>query len=83
MIGFWFSRDEGGALTGTDLNDGCQVNKITGQYHNNPVNLKTQSIECETDVTYIGAPRMKICQVAVQKWNDGKIINERFYYSTN
>ena len=37
--------------------------------------------EWEMDVTYKGAPRMKMCQVAVQKWQDGKIINERFYYS--
>ena len=37
--------------------------------------------EWEMDVTYKGAPRMKMSQVAVQKWKDGKIINERFYYS--
>jgi hypothetical protein len=39
--------------------------------------------EWEMDVTYKGAPRMKMCQVAVQKWKDGQIINERFYYSAN
>lgn len=39
-------------------------------------------VEWEMDVTYKGAPRMKICQVAVQKWKDRQIINERFYYST-
>jgi len=40
-------------------------------------------VEWEMDVTYKGAPRMKICQVAVQRWKDGQIINERFYYSMN
>ena len=40
-------------------------------------------VEWEFDVTYKGAPRMKMCQVAVQKWKDGQIIHERFYYSTN
>ncbi len=39
-------------------------------------------VEWEMDVTYKGAPRMKMCQVAVQRWKDGQIINERFYYST-
>jgi ketosteroid isomerase-like protein len=39
--------------------------------------------EWEMDVTYKGAPRMKMNQVAVQKWKDGQIIHERFYYSTN
>lgn len=39
-------------------------------------------VEWEMDVTYKGAHRMKMCQVAVQRWKDGQIINERFYYST-
>ena len=39
--------------------------------------------EWEMDVTYKGAPRKKICQVAVQKWNGGQIIHERFYYPSN
>lgn len=38
-------------------------------------------VEWEMEVTYKGAPRMKICQVAVQRWKDGLIVNERFYYS--
>jgi ketosteroid isomerase-like protein len=41
------------------------------------------TVEWEFDVTYKGAPRMKMCQVAVQRWKDGQIIQERFYYSTN
>jgi len=39
-------------------------------------------VEWEMDVTYKGAPRMTMCQVAVQKWKDGQIINERFYYTS-
>ncbi len=40
-------------------------------------------VEWEMDVTYKGAPRNLMCQVAVQKWKDGQIINERFYYPSN
>jgi hypothetical protein len=39
-------------------------------------------VEWEMDVTYKGAPRAKMAQVAVQRWADGQIINERFYYSS-
>ncbi|WP_370086947.1 SnoaL-like domain-containing protein [Ekhidna sp.] len=39
-------------------------------------------VEWEMDVTYKGAPRMTMCQVAVQRWQDGQIIHERFYYSS-
>lgn len=35
------------------------------------------------DMTYKGGHRIKIQQVAVQKWKDGKIIYEQFYYSNN
>jgi len=34
----------------------------------------------DMDVTFKGAPRKKSSQVAVQKWKDGKIIKERFFY---
>ena len=40
-------------------------------------------VEWEIDVTYKGAPRNLMCQVAVQKWKDGQIIHERFYYPSN
>lgn len=36
-------------------------------------------IETWTDVTYSGK-RMKMEEVAVQRWEDDKIIHERFYY---
>ncbi|MFH6983380.1 SnoaL-like domain-containing protein [Marinoscillum luteum] len=39
-------------------------------------------VEWEMDVTYKGAPRNTSNQVAVQKWQDGQIIHERFYYSS-
>lgn len=35
------------------------------------------------DMTYQGGHRSKLQQVAVQKWKDGKIIHEQFYYSGN
>jgi len=32
------------------------------------------------DVTFKGAPRTKMTQVAARKWKDGKVAHERFYY---
>jgi hypothetical protein len=55
---------------------GAEVKSVT-------VGDNVTTSEWEMDVTYKGAPRMKMCQVAVQKWKDGQIINERFYYSAN
>ncbi len=40
-------------------------------------------VEWMFDMTYKGGHRAKMEQVAVQKWKDGQIIQERFYYSTN
>ncbi len=40
-------------------------------------------VEWEFDMTYKGGHRAKINQVAVQRWKDGLIINERFYYNAN
>lgn len=37
--------------------------------------------ESWTDITMKGAGRMKMEEVAVQKWKDGQIIHERFYYN--
>jgi len=36
--------------------------------------------EWETDVTFKGAPRMKMNQVAERRWKDGKIVHERFFH---
>lgn len=33
------------------------------------------------DVTFQGGKRVKMEEVAVQKWEDGQIIHERFYYN--
>ncbi len=43
----------------------------------------TTMVEWSFDMTYKGGQRSKMEQVAVQKWKDGKIIHERFYYSSN
>ncbi len=37
--------------------------------------------EWELDVTFKGGPRTFLSQVAVRRWKNGKIVNERFYYS--
>ena len=33
------------------------------------------------DVTFKGGQRIKLEQVAVRRWKDGKIVKERFYYN--
>lgn len=37
--------------------------------------------EWEYDVTFKGGNRVKMNQVAVRHWKDGKIVSERFYYN--
>jgi len=36
--------------------------------------------ELEMDVTFKGASRVTMRQVAVRRWKDGKIVHEKFYY---
>lgn len=36
--------------------------------------------EWEMDVTLKGVGRIKMTQVAVRRWQDGKIVHERFYH---
>jgi ketosteroid isomerase-like protein len=36
--------------------------------------------EWEYDVTFKGAPRTTMSQVAVRRWKGGKVVHERFYY---
>jgi len=43
----------------------------------------TAAVESFMDVTLKGYGRVARTQVAVQKWENGKIISERFYYSNN
>jgi ketosteroid isomerase-like protein len=35
----------------------------------------------EWDLTFKGAPRVQMNQVAVRHWKDGKVSSERFYYT--
>ena len=42
----------------------------------------TTMVEWSFDITYKGGNRSKMEQVAVQRWKDGKIIHERFYYNS-
>ncbi|HEY3988357.1 MAG TPA: SnoaL-like domain-containing protein [Acidobacteriaceae bacterium] len=37
--------------------------------------------EWEYDFTFKGGKRMKLSQVAVRHWKNGKIVHERFYYN--
>ncbi|MFY0599906.1 MAG: nuclear transport factor 2 family protein [Cyclobacteriaceae bacterium] len=39
------------------------------------------SVEVWVDVTFQDGNRMKMEEVAVQKWKDGQIIEEKFYYN--
>ena len=41
----------------------------------------TVCVESWADNTFKGMGRMKMEEVAVQTWKDGKIIKERFYYN--
>ncbi len=36
--------------------------------------------EWEWDITFKGGPRVRMSQVAVRRWKDGKVSHERFYY---
>ncbi|MFY0591605.1 SnoaL-like domain-containing protein [Roseivirga sp.] len=37
--------------------------------------------ESWADVTFQGGMRMKLEQVSVKKWENGKVVHERFYYN--
>ena len=37
--------------------------------------------EWEMDVTFKGGHRVKMSQVAVRQWKNGKIVHERFFYN--
>lgn len=39
----------------------------------------TTAVECVMDVTFKGGDRLSLEQVAVQHWDDEKIVKERFY----
>lgn len=39
--------------------------------------------EWEYDVTFKNVRRILLSQVAVRRWRDGKVVNERFYHKPN
>jgi len=39
------------------------------------------TVESWVDLTFQDGNRMKMAEVAVQKWEDGQIIDEKFYYN--
>lgn len=41
----------------------------------------TSCVESWTDITMQNGHRMKLEEVAVQHWQDGQIVKERFYYN--
>ncbi|MEM6842032.1 MAG: SnoaL-like domain-containing protein [Bacteroidota bacterium] len=43
---------------------------------------KATTVESWMDVTFQDGNRVKLEQVAVQKWDGDHIVNERFYYNT-
>lgn len=45
------------------------------------VNGDVSFCEINMDVTFQNDYRFKMAQVAVRRWKDGKISNERFYYN--
>ncbi len=45
------------------------------------VNGDTSFSEWFMDVTFKNGYRMKLAQVAVRKWKDGKVTHERFFYN--
>ncbi|MEM6645720.1 MAG: nuclear transport factor 2 family protein [Bacteroidota bacterium] len=59
-------------------------------YHGSGVHAVTSNeaagttvVESWADATFKGAGRMRIDEVAIQTWKDGKIVRERFYYFGN
>jgi len=55
---------------------GMEVKSITSDEDNGIVMHETSM-----DVTFKDGNRMNMEQVGVQKWQDGKIVHERFYYA--
>lgn len=42
---------------------------------------QTTCIESWTDITMQNGHRMKMSEIGIQKWKDGKIVEEKFYYN--
>jgi hypothetical protein len=52
-----------------------------GKLVSSAINGDTTFGEWFMDVTFKGGHRMKMAQVAVRRWKNGKITHERFYYT--
>ncbi len=82
----------GEVRSGKNINREAQVQWLNNiqEYHGNGINAitvnednRTTMVESWFDFTPKGGPRMKMEQVARQKWNaEGQIEEERFYYDT-
>ncbi len=75
---------------GKDANREFEKNWLAGikEMHGGGVNAITSNedagvtmVEAWTDMTFKDGNRMKMEEVAVQKWDGDKIIHERFYYN--
>ena len=80
----------GDVLKGKAANRETQVQWVesTEEVHGSGVTAMAEDsengtvlIETWVDVTFKGGSRIKIEQVAVQKWENGLIVHERFYYN--
>ena len=54
---------------------------LEGKVLASAVNGDTSFSEWFMDVTFKNGYRMKLAQVAVRKWKDGKVVHERFFYN--
>ena len=77
---------------GKDVNREYETNFVNSIEEFHDAEIKSVAVNEETgtamvesfmDVTLKGYGRVARTQVAVQKWEDGKIVFERFYYSNN
>lgn len=60
----------------------ASVEKIHGvSVVSSAVNGDVSFSEWQFDASYKGGVRVNLAQVAVRRWKNGQIVNERFYYS--
>lgn len=52
-----------------------------GKLAGSAINGDTSFSEWYMDISFKGGARMKMSQVAVRKWKDGKVVHERFFYN--
>ena len=73
---------------GKDLNRQFELNFFSSIESFHGAEVRAQAVsgdvsfsEWMMDVTFKGGQRVKLEQVAVRRWRDGKIVSERFYYN--